>query len=83
MKVFCLMFYHILFFRTVDCTTGFIENTPELFDITPHDDKEIKILTYLGEKAVNETKGVTMEHDVPRVASCSRITGPPRYKTDS
>jgi len=54
-------------FQKGECNTGFIENTPELFDITPHDDRELRILTFLGEKAVNETKGVTMEHDVPRV----------------
>ncbi len=54
-------------FQNGECTTGFIESTPELFNIAPRDDSEIRILTYLGEKAVNETKGVTMEHDVPRI----------------
>jgi len=51
------------------CTTGFIESTPELFDIAPHDDSEVRILTYLGEKAVNENKGAIIEHDVPRLPS--------------
>lgn len=54
-------------FMSGDCTTGFIENTPELFNISPRDDSEVRILTYLGEKAVNETQGITMELDVPRV----------------
>ncbi len=54
-------------FHNGDCTTGFIENTPELFDIAPRDNSEVRILTYLGEKAVNESRGAGIEHDVPRV----------------
>lgn len=54
-------------FQSGECTTGFIETTPELFDISPHDDSEVKILTYLGEKAVNERRGTDIEHDVPRI----------------
>lgn len=55
------------------CSTNFIENTPELFDITPKDDSEIKILTYLGEKAVNETRGIINEYDVPRIPHIPEI----------
>ncbi len=54
-------------FHNGDCTTGFIENTPELFNIAPRDNSEVRILTYLGEKAVNEARGNAIEHDVPRV----------------
>ncbi len=54
-------------FQSGQCTTGFIENTPELFNIAPRDDSEVRILTYLGEKAVNESSGAAVEHNVPRV----------------
>jgi pyruvate carboxylase len=57
------------------CTTDFIETTPELFNIAPRDDSEIKILTYLGEKAVNETKGMTNEYDVPRIPHIPEVRG--------
>ena len=54
-------------FQKGDCDTGFIENTPELFNITPRDNTEVRILTYLGEKAVNETHGITTEYDMPGI----------------
>lgn len=57
-----------------DCGTNFIENTPELFDITPRDNSEARLLKYFGEKAVNETKGLTREYDVPRVPKIPEST---------
>jgi pyruvate carboxylase len=56
-----------------DCGTNFIENTPELFDITPRDNSEARLLKYFGEKAVNETK-VNREYDVPRVPKIPEST---------
>ncbi len=50
-----------------ECDTGFIDSTPELFDITPKEDLEAKILKYIGEKVVNEGKGIKVDYDVPRV----------------
>lgn len=50
-----------------ECDTGFIDSTPKLFDITPREDQEAAILKYIGEKVVNESKGVRHEYDVPRV----------------
>ena len=44
-----------------------LKTPPELFNITPRDDSEVRILTYLGEKAVNESRGISIEHNVPRV----------------
>lgn len=49
------------------CDTGFINNYPELFDIKPKADKELKVLTYIGEIVVNETRGIKKEFDVPVV----------------
>ena len=50
-----------------ECHTGFIAENPELFDIAPRTNKELKVLRYLGEKVVNETKGVKRDFDVPLV----------------
>ncbi|MEN6392157.1 MAG: pyruvate carboxylase [Syntrophomonas sp.] len=50
-----------------ECDTGFIDSTPELFDITPKEDHEATILKFLGEKVVNESKGIKIEYDVPKV----------------
>jgi pyruvate carboxylase len=49
------------------CGTGFIDDTPELFDITPRGDQEAAILKYIGEKVINESKGVPHNYNVPRV----------------
>ncbi|NMC28187.1 MAG: pyruvate carboxylase, partial [Syntrophomonadaceae bacterium] len=50
-----------------ECDTGFIDNTPELFDITPREDYEANILKFIGEKVVNESKGIKPDYDVPHV----------------
>jgi len=50
-----------------ECDTGFIDATPELFDITPREDHEAKILNFIGEKVINESKGVKRDYDIPRV----------------
>lgn len=44
-------------FKEGKCTTTFIENNPELFDIVGRKDKELKILTYIGNIVVNKTQG--------------------------
>jgi len=49
------------------CDTGFINNHPELFDIKPKADKELKVLKYIGNIVVNETRGIKREFDVPAV----------------
>ncbi|WZL72857.1 pyruvate carboxylase [Clostridiaceae bacterium 35-E11] len=50
-----------------ECDTGFIDITPELFDITPKEDKEAKVLKFIGEKAVNEGNGFKKAYDIPKV----------------
>ncbi len=45
-------------FRQGDITTSFIDNTPSLFTFTPKKDRATKLLTYLGETAVNSNPEV-------------------------
>lgn len=52
-------------FKDGDCNTGFIGNTPELFEIPKKIDKELKILNFIGNKVVNETKGHKPQFNVP------------------
>ncbi|WP_461205244.1 pyruvate carboxylase [Clostridium sp. DL1XJH146] len=54
-------------FKAGECTTGFITDHPELFDISPKADYELNILNYLGEKVVNQTHGVKKDFDIPVV----------------
>lgn len=59
-------------FKEGNCDTGFIANNPELFNIKPKNNKELKVLKYIGEKVVNETKGIKKELDVPVVPKIVR-----------
>lgn len=54
------------------CDTGFIANNPGLSNIKPKTDKELKLLRYIGEKVVNETKGIKRDFDVPVVPKVAR-----------
>lgn len=54
-------------FRQGLCDTGFIESHPELLQIQPSADKELRVLRFLGNKVINETKGRKPEFDVPVV----------------
>ncbi len=49
------------------CDTNFIAENRSLFEIAPKADIEFKVLSFIGEKVVNETKGEKEEFDVPRV----------------
>jgi pyruvate carboxylase len=49
------------------CDTNFIANNPQLVDISPKQDIELKILNFIGEKVVNETHGEKVDFDVPVV----------------
>ena len=59
-------------FQKGNCDTGFIMDNPELFDITIKKDIELKLLTFIGEKVVNETKGYKPEFDTPRIPQIER-----------
>ncbi len=52
-------------FRAGKCDTGFIEDNPELMNMMAKEDKELKVLTFLGEKFVNGNKGQKPQFDVP------------------
>lgn len=54
-----------------ECDTGFLDLTPELFNIEPRENYEAAVLQFLGEKAVNEGKAVKAYSDVPRVPRIS------------
>lgn len=47
------------------CDTGFIANTPDLLHFGKVEDKELKVIEFLGNKFVNETKGKKPQFDVP------------------
>ncbi|MBR5229874.1 MAG: pyruvate carboxylase, partial [Firmicutes bacterium] len=49
------------------CDTNFIANTPDLLRLDRVDDKERKVIEFLGNKFVNETKGKKPNFNVPVV----------------
>lgn len=49
------------------CDTGFIEDNPELLQTKPRAESEFKILRFLGEKYVNENRGIKPSFDKPMV----------------
>ena len=61
-------------FRAGKCDSGFIADNPELLNIAAREDKELKVLTFLGEKFVNGNRGAKPQFDVPVF---------PRIKQDS
>ncbi|WP_152967830.1 pyruvate carboxylase [Oxobacter pfennigii] len=50
-----------------ECDTGFIGDNPDLFNVTPRTDTELKVLTFIGETVVNKTRGEKRDFDVPPV----------------
>lgn len=52
-------------FRAGKCDTGFIADNPQLLNIRVRQDQEMKVLAFLGDKFVNETKGMKPDFDVP------------------
>jgi pyruvate carboxylase len=54
-------------FKKGQCDTGFIGDNPSLLNVRGGEDKELKVLNYIGNIVVNETKGVKPQFDVPRV----------------
>lgn len=62
-------------FQKGECDTNFISNNPQLFDINPRTDDEYRILKFLGEKIVNETKGQKVDFDVPRIPEYKDVSG--------
>lgn len=59
-------------FKEGKCDTNFIANNPQLFDIRPRNDKELKVLNYIGNIIVNETGGKKPDFNVPVVPRVTR-----------
>lgn len=53
-------------FAKGECDTGFIASTPDLLDIGKVEDKELKVIEFLGNKYVNETHGEKPHFNVPK-----------------
>jgi pyruvate carboxylase len=62
-------------FQKGECDTNFISDNPQLFDIKPRTDEEYRILNYIGQKIVNETKGMKKEYDVPDIPNILNLDG--------
>ncbi|MDR3596188.1 pyruvate carboxylase [Clostridium sp.] len=62
-------------FQKGECDTNFISDNPQLFDIRPRTDEEQRILRFIGEKIVNETKGHKKEYDVPDIPIITSLDG--------
>ena len=60
-------------FKKGQCDTNFISDNPQLFDINPRTDKEYRLLKFIGEKVVNETKGIKTEFDVPVIPTVGKV----------
>lgn len=52
-------------FRAGMCDTGFIADNPNLLNISVKEDKELKVLNFLGEKYVNDNRGIKPEFNIP------------------
>ena len=62
-------------FKKGECDTNFISDNPQLFDISPRTDEEYRVLKFIGEKIVNETKGIKKEYDVPVIPKIDTLDG--------
>lgn len=60
-------------FQNGECDTNFIAENPQLFDIVPRTDEEYRVLKFIGEKIVNETKGNKVDYDVPVVPKVEKV----------
>lgn len=60
-------------FATGRCTTKFIELNPELLNVEPKEDKELKVLNFIGEKIVNEGKHGHGDFDVPIIPKYNKM----------
>ncbi len=51
-------------FQQGTCTTGFIGDNPELFELVGRRDRELKVLNYIGNIVVNKTRGEKPHFDI-------------------
>lgn len=62
-------------FKNGECDTNFISDNPQLFDIVSRTDDEHRVLKFVGEKIVNETKGIKIDYDVPVIPKIETLDG--------
>ncbi|WP_312700743.1 pyruvate carboxylase [Sedimentibacter sp.] len=67
-------------FKNGQCDTGFIADNPSLLNVRGGEDKELKLLNYIGNIVVNETKGVKPQFNVPRVPDTKNAVAKPGLK---
>lgn len=54
------------------CDTSFIEEHPELFQITTKNDKELQLMKFIGNIVVNDPNKINKHFDVPKVPEFER-----------
>ncbi|OOM06470.1 pyruvate carboxylase [Clostridium saccharobutylicum] len=62
-------------FRKGECDTNFISDNPQLFDISPRTDEELRVLKFTGDIIVNKTKGNKKQYDVPVIPQIETLDG--------
>ena len=67
-------------FKQGICDTGFIAENPSLLNVRGGGDKELKVLNYIGNIVVNETKGIKPQFDVPRAPKFNGVAVQPGLK---
>lgn len=63
-------------FLTGECHTGFIDETPQLFELEPSKDRATKVLKYLGNIIVNEPRPPKPAFDRPRIPTGFPVEAP-------
>lgn len=54
-------------FQNGQCDTGFIANNPSLFQVKPRNDRELKVLNYIGNIVVNDKTRLIRDFNPPTV----------------
>lgn len=62
-------------FRRGECDTNFIQDNPDLFDLSARTSHELQVLNYIADKVVNETGGFKRDYDVPKVPITPSVEG--------
>lgn len=54
-------------FRKGICTTDFISKNPKLFDVKPRNDRELKVLNFIGNNVINNKKRIETSFEIPPI----------------
>lgn len=66
---FLLNVLHTKEFREGKCTTDFISKNPILFDVKPRNDRELKVLNFIGNNIINNKSRIEDRFEIPIVPS--------------